>query len=122
MKLHDTLQYVLTSDIPAQHKSVLIAALTQAMREQVNADERKESSDRKMSEPWQEAEVAQLQAFLDSKVARSWQHADELAMHLATHLHRSVDDVRAKAMELGYGMSVDYRRAHSAALAKLEEE
>jgi adenosyl cobinamide kinase/adenosyl cobinamide phosphate guanylyltransferase len=110
MDIRDTLQYVRTSDIPAQHKAVLIDALTLALREEMGAQARQQSA-RLAGAQWQAQEVAQLRGFLDGKVARSWQHADELAMQVASQLHRSLQDVRAKATELGLGVSVDYRRA-----------
>ena len=41
-QIRNTLEYVMASDIPAQHKSVLIEALTQALRKQLDADEERE--------------------------------------------------------------------------------
>ncbi|MET0659060.1 MAG: hypothetical protein ABW110_12995 [Steroidobacteraceae bacterium] len=109
-QIRDTLEYVLASAIPAQHKSVLIEALTEALRKQLDADDR-EQFVRQAGAPWQASEVEDLRMFLEGKVAKSWQHADELAMHIASQLHRSIGDVRAKAIEAGLGASIEYRRA-----------
>lgn len=110
LSLRDTLQYVLSSEIPSQHKAVLIEVLTQALREQSDAHAREQSAHRAGAQ-WQTQELRELESFLEGKTAKSWQHADELAMHLAAQLHRSLDDVRAKAVELGFGGCIDYRRA-----------
>ena len=119
-QIRNTLEYVMASDIPAQHKSVLIEALTQALRKQLDADEEREQRVRQAAAPWQADEVAQLRKSLEGQVARSWQHADELAMRLALQLQRNVDDVRAKASELGLDASIRYRRASVAESSEME--
>jgi hypothetical protein len=108
------LQYVIGSDIPSEHRAVLIEALTQALRDEQTAHLRDQVA-KQAGGTWQAHEVAQLQSFLEGKQARSWQQADEVLMHLATQLHRSREDVRAKAVELGYAASVDFRiaKAHA---------
>jgi hypothetical protein len=119
-QIRNTLEYVMASDMPAQHKSVLIEALTQALRNQLDADEEREQRVRQAAAPWQADEVAQLCKCLEGQVARSWQHADELAMRLALQLQRNVDDVRAKASELGLDASIRYRRASVAESSEME--
>lgn len=108
------LQYVIGSDIPSEHRAVLIEALTQALRDEQSAHIR-DLVAKQAGGTWQSHELAQLRSFLEEKNARSWQHADEILMHLATQLHRSREDVRAKATEMGFGAAVDYRvaRAHA---------
>lgn len=112
--IRSTLQYVVASDIPAQHKAVLIAALTQTMRHREAAYARRQVLDQ-AGPQWQPHEEVQLQAFLQGKVARGWQHGDEMVMHLASQLHRSPGEIRAKATELGFGAGVNYglARAHA---------
>lgn len=106
-----TLQYVLTSEIPGEHKSVLIGLLTQALRDLDAA--RVRSSAGAPPEPWRSDEIDTVQAFLVGKTANSWQHADELLMHLVTQLKRSPQDVRCKATALGYAAGVDYSIARA---------
>lgn len=108
-QIRDTLEYVMASAIPAQYKAVLIEALTQALRNQQDADDRRQSTQAGVA--WDAQELVHLKTFLEGKVAKSWQHADELAMHLASQLHRSLGDVRTKAIELGFGASIVYHRA-----------
>lgn len=108
--LRAALQFVLASEMPSDHKAVLIDVLTEAMRQH---DARIVQSDAALDsvEPWNVEETAQVESFLAGKVARSWQHADELLMNLAARLHRNPSYVRSKATELGFGESVDYRLA-----------
>jgi hypothetical protein len=105
-----TLQYLLTSDIPAEHKGVLIEALTLAMRTKRKIERNQEEIDQQGA-PWEPQEAMQLEFYLSGKIASSWQHADELLMQAASQLHRSARDVRAKATELGLGVAVDYSLA-----------
>ncbi len=106
--MRETLQFLAVSNIPSKHKAVLLDVLARAIR----AEEGVQTA-AKVAEPiaWSTEETAQLQAYLDGRVASSWQHADELLMHLATQLHRSTGDIRVKATELGLGEGVDYRLA-----------
>lgn len=108
--LQAALRFVMTNDIGAEHKPILIDLLTQALRD----DETAELSLRAVAQAgaeWQEHEIAQLTSFLHDRLARSWQHADESVMHLAAQLHRDPQSVRDKATQLGLGAAVDYRFA-----------
>jgi len=111
--IRSTLQYLIASDIPSEHKAVLMQALTAALRSQVQRE-----SPVAAAGPWQMHETDQLQTFLEGKSANSWQHADELLMRVAAQLHRTPVDVRAKALELGLGVGVDYRLSKASSLAK----
>jgi hypothetical protein len=113
------LQYLLSSDVPTEHKFVLIETLTQAMRDWDSADVRRQAAEQASGE-WQPHETEQLQAFLQGRVANSWQQADELSVHLAAQLHRHPHDIRAKATELGLGVAVDYRLAKARVQAERE--
>ena len=108
--LQTALRFVTTSDFPSEHKAILIDVLTQALRD----DETAELSRRVVAQAgaeWQEHELAHLRSFLQDRLARSWQHADEGVMQLAAQLHRDPQSVRDKATQLGLGASVDYRFA-----------
>jgi hypothetical protein len=110
----ETLQYVSTSEIPTQFKTLLISLLTEALRNW--EDERIRTRDvAAVGEAWRPEEIAEVQAFLLGKIANSWQNADELLMHLATQLKRSPQDVRLKATELGYAAGIDFRVARTLA-------
>lgn len=108
--LHAALRFVITSDMPAEHKATLIEVLTQALRDDESAELHRQAAAQGRGE-WQEDEIAQLKSFLQDRVARSWQDADECVMHVAAQLHRDPRSVRDKAMGLGLGASVDYRCA-----------
>jgi hypothetical protein len=108
--MRNALQFLLSSDIPSDHKAVLIEALTFAMRDH-DARQLELTTALDATGPWQPEETARLEAFLTGKVARSWQHADEILTHLASQLHRNPHYVRSKATELGFGESIDYRLA-----------
>lgn len=108
--LRATLQFVLASDIPSEHKAILIEALTETMRDG-DAARRREADDAQRARLWQEQDAVELQALLQGRIANSWQHADELLMRACAQLHRSPDSVREKAIELGLGVAVDYRLA-----------
>lgn len=109
--LQTALQFVsTTSDIPSEHKLMLIELLTQALRD----DESAELSRRAVAQAgaeWQEHEITHLKSFLQGRLANSWQHADEGVMQLAAQLHRDPQSVRDKAKQLGLGAAVDYRYA-----------
>lgn len=117
--LDSTLQFVLAADIPLQHRTVLVELLTLALRQQDVA-----ASDRRGQLPpgweWQPHEIMLVQSSLDGKLAKSWQHADELVKELAAKLRRDARSVRVKATELGLSAAVDYRVAR--ALAQVPEE
>lgn len=108
--LRAALQYVLSSDIPSEHKAVLIEALTRSLRAEDSARAAREVAEQRSSD-WTPAEVQNLQSRLAGKVAKSWQDADEQLIQLAGELRRSTDDVRNKALEMGAGVGIDYRLA-----------
>jgi hypothetical protein len=108
--LHAALRFVITNDTGAEHKPILIDLLTQALRDDETAELRRNEV-AKAGDEWQEHEVAQLTAFLQGRLARSWQHADESVMQLAAQLHRNPGAVRDKATKLGLGAAVDFRFA-----------
>ena len=116
--LHAALRYVVTSDILAEHKAVLIEALTQAIRDQETVRLRRTAE--QPDAQWQAHEQTLLQTFLVGKVANSWQQADEFLTQIAAQLHRTPRDVRAKATELGVGAGVDYRLAREVRKARQE--
>jgi len=117
--LHAALRFVITSEMPAEHKATLIEVLTQTLRNDEAAELHREAAAQAQGE-WPEDEIIQLQAFLRGRTARSWQHADECVMHLAAQLHRDPVLVRNKAIELGFGGAVDYRFAHRLNLGRGE--
>lgn len=117
--LHAALRFVITNDTGAEHKPILIDLLTQALRDDETAELRSRAV-AKASEEWQEHEIAQVTSFLQGRLARSWQHADESVMHLAAQLHRDPGSVRDKATQLGLGASVDYRYAKAIKQARGE--
>jgi hypothetical protein len=104
------LQFVHSSDIPPEHKAVILEALSESLRNHLSVGATTEAE-----RTWNPDEEAGVRSFLDNKPARGWQHADELVMALAARLHRTPNDVRRKAVELGLGVSVDYRLARLAA-------
>lgn len=118
--MRDTLQYLIASDIPAEHKRILIEALAQALRNGENEGRRLEAIQNAGS-IWQPQETEAIAEFLRDKIARNWQHADELLMQLSGQLHRHPDDVRAKATELGFGIGVDYKLAKARVMPADEE-
>lgn len=118
--MHAALRFVVVSDIPSEHKRVLIDVLTQALRA-ADASELRLKNAHATSEPWQPEEIARLQSLLERRIARSWQHADEILMGAAAQLHRNRVDIRAKATQLGLGGAVDYAIAKAQAVAKEEQ-
>lgn len=118
--LQAALQYVMSSDIPSEHKAVVIDLLTAALR---NRDTQHIEAVASANESvvWQEVDTQKLKALLAGKVANSWQNADEVLMQLAKHLGRDPKTVRSKAIELGFGESVDFRLAKLHASAREEK-
>lgn len=104
------LHFVVGSDMPAEHKAVVIEVLTQALRAGEAALVQQQAAE-PVVKSWLPHETAHLQTSLHGRAANSWQHADEMLMRLASQLHRRPNDVRAKATELGLGAGVDYRLA-----------
>ena len=119
-RLRAALQFLMQSEIPSEHKVVLVDAVVQALREHDAAITRSELAAAQASAEWQPHETEQLREYLSGKVASGWQHADEVAVHLATQLHRQRDDIRAKAVELGFGVAIDYRLARAQAQSQRE--
>lgn len=108
--LHAALRFVITSDIPSAYKATLIEVLTQTLRDDEAAELQRQAVAKTGAE-WQEHELVLLKSLLHDRSARSWQHADECVMQLAAQLQRDPRSIRDKALELGFGASVDYRFA-----------
>lgn len=109
-KLRAALRFLMTSDLASEHKGVLIEVVTQALRDLETSDIQERAAEQ-ASEQWEVFETEQLRALLQGQVATSWQHADELMMRVAAQLHRPIQQIRAKATELGFAEAVDYRLA-----------
>lgn len=109
-EMQAALRFLLASDMPADHKRVLIEVVTDALR-RLDASDRRQEAEQRECRPWEESEMALIATFLEGKTARSWQHADELLMSLAAQLHRELNDVRDKASAAGFGAAVDFKLA-----------
>ncbi len=119
--IRSTLQYIVASDLPAGHKATVIEALTDALRKQQSDDTRRLLDDEAGGQ-WQSHELTELDSHLEGQVAKSWQHADEIVMRIAGQLHRRRDDVREKAIERGFGTSVNFALAKAKAAAATHEQ
>lgn len=117
--LHAALRFVISDDMPGEHKATLIEVLTQAVRDDEAADSRRQALARAPGE-WLEHEIVHLKSSLQGRIAKSWQQADECVMHLAAQLRRDPRSVRDKATELGLGAAVDYRFAKAVERARSE--
>jgi hypothetical protein len=104
------LQFVYTSNMPSEHKVVLLEVLRESLE-----NDRTAAAIAPVERAWIEAEEAEMRALLANRPARGWQDADELAMALAVRLRRSPDEIRRKAVAMGLGVSVDYALARWAA-------
>lgn len=104
------LHYVHTSDMPTEHKVVLLEVLQQSL-DRV----RDEVPNVPVERPWTEAEEAEMRVLLMNRPARGWQDADELAIAVGVRLRRAPGEIRRKAIEMGLGVSVDYSLARWAA-------
>jgi hypothetical protein len=104
------LQYVATSDMPSEHKTVLLEALTHRMRERANEEERRRTAPTD-SKGWQTHELEQLDRALNGRRAKGWQEADETLLRLATELQRTPAEVRTKAIERGFVDAIDFAAA-----------
>lgn len=102
--IRDTLSYLASSNVPVQHKKILTAVLEEALSSALQTH----------AGNWKPEDVQMIADALQDKVAISWQHADELLFKLAGQLHRSPDEVKKKAIEAGFGASVDYWQAKKA--------
>lgn len=108
--LREALQFLIRSDMPADPKRMLIEVVMEslAVREAASVVR---GATRQVRAPWQQTDIDTATAYLQGKRAKSWQNADEVVTHLVRELHRDADEVRAKAVELGFGVAVDYRLA-----------
>jgi hypothetical protein len=82
---------VTVSDIPSAHKITLIEVLTQTMRDIETAELNRRALAQASAE-WQDHEISLLKTFLQDRLAKSWQHADECLMQVAAcakRLHSS---------------------------------
>lgn len=102
--IRNTLQYLASSSMPVEHKKVLTAVLEEALQHALQTHD----------DEWQAADMQTMSTALQGRVAISWQHADELLFKLSSQLHRNADDVKKKAIEAGFGASVDYWQAKKA--------
>jgi hypothetical protein len=119
-QLLSALQFLMTSDMPSEHKAVLIETVTHVLREHDTAEIRSNQAAAQATTEWQAHETTQLRAQLDGRIANSWQQADETALRLASQLRRHPLDIRAKAVELGFGVAVDFRLAKERMRAERE--
>ncbi len=113
-ELREALQCLITSDLPADPKRILISAVMDSLVQREAAIAARAAVGESCT-AWKSTELDQAVAFLKGKVAKSWQNADEIVMHLARELHRLPVDVRNKAIELGFAVAVDYRQARTVA-------
>jgi hypothetical protein len=120
-QIRETLRFVLAGSIPADHKRILIEALTQALRA---ADEAERVLDlqKRVSQPWRPDETTMIESFLRGKLVSSWQQADEVLMRLSNELHRSPEEIRRKAIELDLGACVDYAIAKTQRAAIVDRQ
>lgn len=108
--LREALQFLIRSDMPADPKRMLIEVVMESLAAREAAVVVRGAATQ--SHPaWQQTEIDLAASFLQGKVAKSWQNADEVVTHLVRQLHRYAEDVRTKAIELGFGAAVDYRLA-----------
>lgn len=115
--LREALQLLIKCDMHADPKRLLIEVVMETLAAREAAAVVRDAT-KKARPAWQLAEIELATAFLQGKTANSWQNADELVTHLVHELHRDADDIRIKAIELGFGIGVDYGLAKLAS-AKL---
>jgi hypothetical protein len=107
--IRGTLKYLLNSDVPSEHKSILIDALTRMLRvEEAEAETQRLSGSDHVTRMWQDHELNHLDRSLNNRVAKSWQDADETLVLIASQLQRHSADVRVKAVERGFNAAVDF--------------
>jgi hypothetical protein len=107
--IRGTLKYLLNSDVPSEHKSILIDALTRMLRvEEAEAEAQRLSGSDHLTRMWQDHELNHLDRSLNNRVAKSWQDADETLVLIASQLQRHSADVRVKAVERGFNAAVDF--------------
>lgn len=115
----ETLQFLMSCEMPAQHKRILIEALTQTMRNEDDAADATAAG--AIAPAWQPSEIERLSEFLRPRVAQNWQHADEALTRIAAELRRTPVDVASKARELGFASSIDFAVARRATQSKSDE-
>ena len=113
--LREALQFLIRSDMPADPKRILIEVVMESLAVR-DAAVAVRGAINKTHPAWQQTEIDLATSFLQGKIAKSWQNADEVVTHLVRQLHRYAEDVRTKAVELGLGTAVDYRLAKLASL------
>jgi predicted Zn-dependent peptidase len=109
-QIRETLRFVLAGSIPADHKRILIEALTQSLQAAEEA-ERTAELQKKTPQHWRPEETAIMESLLRGKLVNSWQQADETLMRLSSELQRLPEEIRKKAIELDLGAAVDYAMA-----------
>jgi TPR repeat protein len=119
--LREALQFLIRSDMPADPKRMLIAVVMESLAQREAAVVVRAATSEDQT-AWQPTEIDLATTRLQGKVATSWQSADEVLTQLARELHRDAREVRAKALELGFGVAVDYQLAKhvNAKLAEAE--
>ncbi len=108
--LREALQFLIRSDMPDEPKRMLIEVIMESLAQRQAAVAMRDTAT-KTHPAWQPTEIELATTLLQGRVAKSWQDADEGVTRLVRELHRNAEDVRAKAMELGFGVAVDYRLA-----------
>ena len=108
--LREALQFLIRSDMPADPKRMLIEVVMESLAAR-DAAAAVRAAINKTHPVWQQTEIDLATSFLQGKVAKNWQNADEAVTHLVRQLHRDAEDIRTKAVELGLGVAVDYRLA-----------
>lgn len=108
--LREALQFLIRSDMPADPKRMLIEVVMESLAHREAAVAVRDTG-KKTHAVWQPTEIDLATALLQGRVAKSWQDADEVVTRLVRELHRDAEEVRAKAVELGFAVAVDYRLA-----------
>lgn len=119
--LREALQFLIRADMPADPKRLLIEVVMESLAQREAAVAVRATTSNLQS-AWQPADIDLVTARLQGKVAKSWQNADEVLTQLARELHRDAREVRAKAVELGFGVAVDYQLAKSVNAKRAEAE
>lgn len=117
--LREALQFLIRADIPADPKRLLIETIMQALATAESAIS-KQDAIKKSFRDWQPNEIELATQLLQGKVAGSWQAADEIVTRLSRELRRDASDIRAKAIELGFDVAIDYHLARARATPAAE--
>lgn len=107
--LREALAFAATAALPFPHKATIIQALNDVIRSTERIVTEHDGAEHQQEAHWSPDDTQQLHSLLEQQAARSWQHADELLLRVASVLRRPPAQVRAKAVELGLGYAVDYR-------------